>query len=157
MDLYSGFFIQFMYAMQHAFKKMETFVFSTKLSHISSFMKKSSFAEVMKSLAEETGWSGGTKIGESLKNFLDGYSKLLSRQTIVIILSDGCDTAEGASIEKAMRKIRTSSKKVIWLNPLAGYSLYQPEARGMQAALPFVDVFVAAHNVESLRNLGRFL
>lgn len=157
MDLYSAFFIQFMYAMQNTFRRMETFVFSTNLSRITTLLKKTNFSGAMELLGNETGWSGGTKIGESLQSFLSGYSQLLNKQTIVIILSDGWDTGESNSIETAMRKIHSAVKKVIWLNPIAGFAQYKPEAKGMQTALPFVDVFAPVHNVESLKNLGKFI
>jgi hypothetical protein len=157
MDLYSGFFIQFMYAIQNTFKKMETFVFSTQLNRITALLKQNSFTEVMTLLSNETGWGGGTKIGASLQTFVNDYAKMLNKQTTIIILSDGWDTGASESIERAMQKIHSMGNKVIWLNPLAGYKEYKPEASGMRAALPFIDVFASVHNVESLRNLGRFI
>ncbi len=157
MDLYSGFFIQFMYALQNTFKKTETFVFSTKLSRITSILKQNSFSEAMKSLGNEVGWGGGTKIGESLQSFLADYPKVINKQTMVIILSDGWDIGESGPIASAMHQIHSSSKKIIWLNPLAGFADYKPEAKGMQSAMPFVDVFASVHNLESLKKVGRFL
>jgi uncharacterized protein len=151
MDLYSRFFLQFMYALQHSFMKMETFIFSTDLIRISALLKQNNFEAAMTSLSGQTGWSGGTKIGESLQRFNEDYSTLINKQTMIIILSDGWDTGESELIEYS----ENPAKKVIWLNPLAGFSEYQPSAKGMQSAMPYVDGFFPLHNLESLRKLGR--
>ena len=84
-------------------------------------------------------------------------NRLLNRETIVIILSDGWDTDQPELLADAMQRIQQKSRKVIWLNPLAGFSDYQPRTSAMEVALPYVDVFASAHSVESLRALGRWL
>jgi hypothetical protein len=89
--------------------------------------------------------------------FLEGWRHLLDPRTVVVILSDGWDTGDVEVLHRAMREIRARSGRVIWLNPLLGSPGYQPLTRGMQTALPFVDVFAAAHNLESLRELERTL
>lgn len=158
MDLYSTFLIQFLYAFQSVFRRIETFVFSTQLHHVTSDLKQQSFQEALRELSERTaGWSGGTRIGASLWTFTHDYSKLLNKETIVIVLSDGWDTGDPDVLTEAMQRIRQKSRKVIWLNPLAGNPNYQPRTAAMQAALPYVDVFASAHNVESLRALGKWL
>ena len=83
--------------------------------------------------------------------------KLLDSKTIVIILSDGWDTGDIELLEKNAAIIHAKSKKIIWLNPLAGYKSYRPDVAGMQAAMPFIDVFAPAHNIESLKQLGSWL
>ncbi|HRI21054.1 MAG TPA: VWA domain-containing protein, partial [Panacibacter sp.] len=80
-----------------------------------------------------------------------------SKRTIVIILSDGWDTGNISLLEQSMEIIHIKSKKVIWLNPLAGYASYHPDVAGMQAALPYIDIFAPAHNADSLRSLGKWL
>jgi len=159
MDLYSVFLLQFMFAFQQVFKKIETFAFSTSLQHITSLLKQNDFAEVMRLLsAQNKNWSGGTRIGESLQSFVKDHSKtVLSKRTIVIILSDGWDTGNISLLEQSMEIIHIKSKKVIWLNPLAGYASYHPDVAGMQAALPYIDIFAPAHNADSLRSLGKWL
>ena len=82
---------------------------------------------------------------------------MLDSKTIVIILSDGWDTGNMDILKKSMEFIQARSKKIIWLNPLAGYSSYRPDVAGMQTAMPFIDVFAPVHNAESLRKLGRWL
>ena len=108
--------------------------------------------------SENRHWSGGTRIGESLQSFVKEYAKtVLDKRTIVIILSDGWDTGNINLLQRSMEAIHTRSKKVIWLNPLAGYNSYSPVVAGMQAAMPYIDIFAPAHNANSLRSLGRWL
>jgi hypothetical protein len=159
MELYSAFLIQFMFAFQQVYPRMETFVFSTSLKRITPQLKQKSFDDAMDLLsAENSGWSGGTRIGEALDSFVKEYSrKMLDLKTIVIILSDGWDTGNIDLIKTNMKFIHVHCKKLVWLNPLAGFADYQPHVSGMQAALPFIDVFAPAHNAESLRKLGKWL
>jgi uncharacterized protein len=159
MELYTAFLIQFMYAFQQVYSRMETFVFSTSLQRITSLLKQKNYQDSLQLLGTENqGWSGGTRIGESLNSFVNDYSKqLLDPKTIVIILSDGWDTGNTAMLERSMELIHAKSKKIIWLNPLAGYTAYRPDTAAMKTALPYVDVFAAVHNAESLTKLGRWL
>ena len=93
-------------------------------------------------------------IGESLTDFVNRYqTSVVDSKTIVVILSDGLDRGDPAILGKAMRSIHTRARKVIWLNPLLGDARYEPLARGMRAALPFVDHFETAHDLESLERL----
>ena len=159
MELYSAFLLQFMYAFQQVFSRVETFVFSTALTRITSLLKENSFHEAMEKLGREnSGWSGGTRIGECLEEFSNEFAgNLLNRKTIVIILSDGWDTGDTALLQKNMENIHSRSAKLIWLNPLAGYNAYQPKTSGMLAAMPYIDVFAPVHNAESVRKLGKLI
>jgi uncharacterized protein len=159
MELYSAFLIQFMYAFQQVYRRMETFVFSTSLKRITSLLKQKNFQDAMQQLSNENnGWSGGTRIGESFAAFVYEYGKkLIDSKTIVVILSDGWDTGNIDLIKSNMEFIHARSKKLIWLNPLAGFEDYKPHVSAMKAALPFIDVFAPVHNVESLKKLGRWL
>jgi uncharacterized protein with von Willebrand factor type A (vWA) domain len=103
------------------------------------------------------GWSGGTKIGGSLREFTSRYAALLSRKTVFIILSDGWDTGEPEELAAEMKKVRRRVAKLVWLNPLLGLNDYQPVTRGIAAALPFIDVFAPAHNLQSLLALEEHL
>lgn len=159
MDLYSRFLIQFIYAFQNAYRRIETFVFSTSLHRVTAQLKQREFSLALEELSRTVpGWSGGTKIGESLDSFVRNYaSKMLNKQTVVLIMSDGWDTGDTDLLAESMRKIQRKAAKVIWLNPLAGNPNYEPTVKGMQAALPFVDIFAPAHNVDSLRAVARML
>ena len=159
MELYTIFLLQFMYAFQQVNKGMETFTFGTSLKRISAFLKDKNFSEALYLLkAENTDWQGGTRIGESLETFVNNYSKdFLDSKTTVIILSDGWDKGNMLLLEKNMQILHKKAKKIIWLNPLAGYSSYRTEVAGMQTAMPYIDVFASVHNVDSLRRLGKWL
>lgn len=159
MDLYSRFLIHFIYAFQNAYDRIDTFVFSTALHQVSEILKEYEFTRAFEIISERIPhWSGGTKIGQSIADFIAGYSHgLLDKNTIVLILSDGWDTGEPEILAEAMQQLQKSASRVIWLNPLAGSPDYQAEVTGMKTALPFIDVFAAAHNVESLRKIAPLL
>jgi uncharacterized protein with von Willebrand factor type A (vWA) domain len=157
MDLYSRLLVQFLYALQNQLGRMETFVFSTRLQRITDELRGQTYLAALARLGEVRDWSGGTKIGESLRAFLAGWRRILDRDTVVIVLSDGWDTGEPAILGEALAEIRRRAGKVIWLNPLLGSPDYQPLTQGMVAALPHVDAFLPAHNLDSLRALVRHL
>lgn len=159
MNFYSLFLMRFAYALQICFRRVDTFLFSTDVTAISDLLRSRQLPEALQALSQRAaGWSGGTKIGESLRQFngLHGR-KLLARDTVFIILSDGWDTGEPESLARQLRTIKRRVQKVVWLNPLLGLKEYQPVTRGMAAALPYVDVFAPAHNLESLLALERHL
>ena len=87
----------------------------------------------------------------------DYAKKLVDSKTIVIILSDGWDTGNIDTLKKSMEYIHNKSKKLIWLNPSAGYSGYRPDVAGMKAAMPYIDKFAPVHNLESLKQLSKLL
>jgi uncharacterized protein with von Willebrand factor type A (vWA) domain len=155
MNPYSIFFVRFTYALQRYFKRVDTFLFSTQLTEITSALRARQLRDAMESLAEQAaGWSGGTKIGDSLRelNLLHGR-RLFSGDTVFMVLSDGWDTGDPAMLAEELSAIRRRVRKLIWLNPLLGMADYQPITRGMSAALPYIDVFAPAHNLESLLEL----
>jgi len=157
MDLYSRLLILFLYALQNQLGRMETFVFSTRLHRITDELRGHAFDAALGRLGDVRDWSGGTKIGESLRTFAVEWRRLLDRDTVVIVLSDGWDTGEPAILSDALVQIHRRAGKVIWLNPLLGSPDYQPLTQGMVAALPHVDAFLPAHNLDSLRTLARHL
>ncbi|NAS30437.1 VWA domain-containing protein [Flavobacteriaceae bacterium R38] len=155
MDLYSRFFIHLIYAFQHAYDKIETFVFSTALHRVSTILDQHEFDKAFDIISERVPqWSGGTTIGSCLSDFTKDFGHgMLDRKTIVMILSDGWDTGEPEVIESAMKTLYKKSKKVIWLNPLAGNENFSPDALGMKTALPYIDILTSAHNLESLKKV----
>jgi len=159
MDLYSRFILQFLIAFQKAFRQVDTFVFSTVLHYITPYLKAEQLNTVLDELAENIEeWSGGTRIGKCLQEYLSEYQdRTLTRNTIVLIMSDGWDTGELEVLEDAMVQLKSKSKYVIWLNPLKGYHNYQPTAGGMQTALPYIDYFGAAHNLQSMKDFAHSL
>jgi len=159
MNPYSIFFVRFAYALQKYFKRVDTFLFSTQLTEITSALRARQLRDALESLAgHAAGWSGGTKIGESLHQLtqLQGR-RIFSRDTVFMVLSDGWETGDPAVLAEELSAIKRRVRKLIWLNPLLGMADYQPITRGMSAALPYVDVFAPAHNLESLLSLETHL
>src|SRR5213082_1851628 len=159
MDTYSKFLLQFIYALQNTLGRVESFVFSTRLTRVTDYFKTSDIYTALDRIAREVpDWSGGTRIGESLKTFnADWALRTVNKHTIVLIMSDGLDTGDASVLEHEMEQIQRRAARVIWLNPLLGNEDYRPLARGMSAALPHVNLFASAHNLASLQALGKYL
>lgn len=159
MATYSSFLLQFIYALQNSLGKVESFVFSTRLSRVTDYFKGDDIYAALERVAREVpDWSGGTRIGDSLRMFNRRYARrLLDRHTIVLILSDGLDSGEAGVLGWEMAHIERQAARVIWLNPLLGNDNYRPVARTMRAALAHVTLFASAHNLASLQALGRAL
>ena len=157
MDLYSRFLLQFLYALQNVFGRVETFTFATRLTRVSDLLRGPSYKGALRRLTEVRDWSGGTRIGDSIREFNQTWGRLVDRRTIVLLLSDGWDTGEPDVLAQEMLTLKRRAARVIWLNPLLGNPSYEPLTRGMAAALPLVDHFAAAHNLSSLRELAAHL
>jgi uncharacterized protein with von Willebrand factor type A (vWA) domain len=157
MDLYSRFLLQFLYALQNVFGRVETFTFATRLTRVSDLLRGPSYKGALRRLTEVRDWSGGTRIGEAIRDFNQEWGRLVDRRTIVLILSDGWDTGEPDVLAQEMLTLKRRAGRVLWLNPLLGNPSYEPLTRGMAAALPLVDHFAAAHNLSSLRELATHL
>ena len=159
MNAYSIFLLRFMHALRRAFRDVSGFIFSTQLEPISRPLQARTPNEMFALLGDLTaGWSGGTKIGASLQEFNLRYARgLLTPRTALIILSDGWDTGTPELLVGELRSLRARIARLIWLNPLLGLSGYQPVTRAMSAALPLIDVFASAHNLESLMELEHHL
>jgi uncharacterized protein with von Willebrand factor type A (vWA) domain len=159
MDTYSKFLLQFIYALQNTLGRVESFVFSTRLTRVTDYFKSSDIYTALDRIAREVpDWSGGTRIGESLKTFNAEWAlRTVNKHTIVLIMSDGLDTGDASVLEHEMEQIQRRAARVIWLNPLLGNEDYRPLARGMSAALPHVNLFASAHNLASLQALGKYL
>jgi uncharacterized protein with von Willebrand factor type A (vWA) domain len=158
MSPYSLFLVKFLYALQKHFQRVDTFLFSTSLVEITSLLR-APLQEALQALSQQpAGWSGGTNIGGSLREFNQLHSrKLRSGNTSFLILSDGWDTGEPGALAAELSAVKRRVRRLIWLNPLLGLKDYQPITSGMRAALPHIDVFAPAHNLESLLALERHL
>ena len=159
MNPYSVFLVRFAYALQKYFKRVDTFLFSTQLTEITAALRARQLRDALQAVAQQAaGWSGGTKIGESFSELRQRHGRrLFSRDTVFIVLSDGWETGDPAMLADELSAIRRRVRRVLWLNPLLGMEGYEPITRGMSAALPYVDVFAPAHNLESLLELERHL
>jgi uncharacterized protein with von Willebrand factor type A (vWA) domain len=159
MDCYSRFLIQFMYGLQNELWGVETFVFSTSLSRITHLIRTKDIANALEKISGSIlGWSGGTNIGRSLHTFNRNFApSLVTHRTVVVVISDGWDRGDVSLLEQEMQDLKRRCKKIIWLNPLLASENYEPLCKGMQAALPYLDLFLSVHNVNSLITLGRTL
>ena len=159
MDCYSRFLIQFMYGLQNELWGVETFVFSTSLSRITHLIRTKDIVNALEKISGNIlGWSGGTNIGRSLHTFNRSFApSMVTHRTVVVIISDGWDRGDVSLLEREMQDLKRRAKKIIWLNPLLASENYEPLCKGMQAALPYLDLFLSVHNVNSLVSLGRTL
>ena len=159
MSLYTAFFVRFLHGVVDAFREAEAFVFHTRLAHVSPSLRDRDVTRAVEKLSlMAQGIGGGTRIGESLATFNRWHARrVINSRTAVMIVSDGYDTGEPSQLGEEMRRLRRRCKKIIWLNPLIGWRDYSPQARGMQAALPYIDLFAPAHNLASLAALEPYL
>ncbi len=159
MELYTAFFVRFLHGVVDAFRESEAFVFHTRLAHVSAGLRDRDVARAVDRLSlMAQGIGGGTRIGECLAAFNRWHARrVINARTAVMIVSDGYDTGAPERLAEEMARLRRRCRRIIWLNPLLGWRDYAPEARGMQGALPYVDLFAPAHNLESLAALELYL
>ena len=159
MEKYGRLLLQFFYSFSHSFKNVECFVFGTRLTRITGQLKLKNIDQAVDEAARDVSdWSGGTRIGESLRIFNQQWSRrVLRRGAIALIVSDGWERGDVSVLRQEMRYLQHRCHRLIWLNPLLGRSNYQPLVEGMAAALPFVDDFLPVHNLQSLRELSQHL
>ena len=159
MDRYSRLLLRFVHALEHGLDAVEVFVFGTRLTRITRELRRrdvdDAIAEVTKSVED---WSGGTRIGESIKTFNYRWSRRVLRSgATVVVISDGWDRGEPALLGIEMARLQRSCRRLVWLNPLLGAPGYQPLTQGIRAALPYVDEFLPVHNLQSLEALAKLL
>jgi len=159
MECYSRFLIQFMFGLQNELWGVDTFVFSTSLSRITSLIRTKAIAAALEKVSQQAlGWCGGTNIGSSLQIFNRDFAPaLVDHRTIIIVISDGWECGDLNLLEQEMKMLKRRCSKMLWLNPLLGDKNYEPLCKGMRIVLPYLDYFLPAHNVESLINLARTL
>ncbi|TAK02861.1 MAG: VWA domain-containing protein [Chloroflexota bacterium] len=139
--------------------KTESFVFGTRLTRVTRLLKDRNRDRALAKVADAvTDWAGGTRIGESFRDFNHKWARRTLRTSgVVIVVSDGWDRGDPRLVELETARLRRNCHRLVWLNPLAGTPGYQPLAAGMRAAFPYVDDFLAAGTVASLERLGEIL
>ena len=159
MSLYTSVFVRFIHGVLDHFRQAEAFLFHTRLAHVSGAMREKDVGRALERLSLlAQGVGGGTRIGESLETFNRWHARsVIHSRTCVMIISDGYDTGPPEAMDGQMRQLARRCKRIVWLNPMIGWDGYAPEARGMQAALPYVDLFAPAHNLKSLAALEPYL
>jgi uncharacterized protein with von Willebrand factor type A (vWA) domain len=159
MDRYSRILLQFVYTISNGLHDVEAFVFGTRLTRITRLLRARDIDDAVGMVSKQVvDWSGGTRIGETLKDFNYHWGRrVLGRGPVVLLISDGWDRGDPQLLSHEIARLQRSCHRLIWLNPLLGSRDYQPLTQGMQAALPFVDDFLPVHNLLSLEQLGERL
>lgn len=159
MARYTSLLLRFLHAIRQGRGGVETFVFGTRLTRITRQLRVRDTDQALLEVSGEVmDWGGGTRIGDSIAHFNRQWGRrVLGHGAIVVIISDGWDRGDPALLVPEMARLQRLSHRLVWLNPLLGVAGYQPLTRGMRAALPFVDDFLAAHNLASLEALARLL
>ena len=155
MTVYSRIFLAFLAGLMRADSRADAYLFHTRLVRITEALRDK---DPLRALARLSlladGFAGGSKIGESLNTFANTYARrFVDNRTVVMILSDGYDTASPDGISTALVRLKKRGCKIIWLNPLKGWDGYEPTARAMAGALPHLDLFRAANTLEDLAAL----
>lgn len=153
---FSKIYVQFAFALSHFTNELEIFLFSTEIKNVTKQLRLKSDRRFPLLTLNENEWEGGTSIGESLSKFLyDEGNRLLTKDTICIIASDGLDAGEITYLQEAMRSIHDRSRFVLWFNPLLNMTGYEPTARGMNTALPFIDYLSEAVDADGMLKMAK--
>jgi uncharacterized protein with von Willebrand factor type A (vWA) domain len=157
MERYSGMLLHFIHGLSAAPASrglVEAFVFATRLTRVTHELARHGADRAARPSTLVPDWGGGTRIGAALRTFNTQWGRrLLARGPVVLLISDGWDRGDPDALARETSRLQRSCHRLIWLNPLIGAPGYQPLTRGLQAALPFVDEFLPAHNVASLEQL----
>jgi uncharacterized protein len=159
MSMYTSVFLRFIHGVLDEFREAEAFLFHTRLAHVSGAMKEKDAARALDRLSLlAQGAGGGTKIGESLQTFNRWHaSRVIHSRTVVMIISDGYETGDAALLGREMAALAKRCRRIVWLNPMMAWEGYSPEARGIKAALPYVDLYAPANTLASLTALEPYL
>jgi uncharacterized protein with von Willebrand factor type A (vWA) domain len=159
MSLYTSVFVRFIHGVLDHFREAEAFLFHTRLVHVSAAMRERDVGRALERLSLlAQGVGGGTRIGESLAAFNRWHApNVIHSRTCVMIISDGYDAGAPEALAVEMEQLARRCRRIVWLNPMIGWEGYEPSALGMQAALPHVDLFAPAHNLQSLAALEPYL
>jgi uncharacterized protein with von Willebrand factor type A (vWA) domain len=159
MSMYTGVFLHFIHGVLDEFREAEAFLFHTRLAHVSDAMKKKDAARALDRLSiMAQGAGGGTKIGESLQTFNRWHAaRVIHSRTVVMIVSDGYETGDAALLGHEMAALGRRCRRIVWLNPMMAWDGYAPEAAGIKAALPHVDLYAPANTLKSLTALEPYL
>jgi hypothetical protein len=159
MEPYARLLLLFAHAIAGDARRVEVFVFSTRLTRVTRQFATRRAQVAMSAVREAVGdWSGGTRIGAAIRSFNVHWARRVLRgNPVLLLISDGWDLGDPQELAREMARLQRSVRRLIWLNPLLGSPGYEPLARGMHAALPFVDDFLPVHNMVSLEALAERL
>jgi uncharacterized protein with von Willebrand factor type A (vWA) domain len=159
MSMYTSVFLRLIHGVLDEFREAEAFLFHTRLAHVSGAMKEKDAARALDRLSLlAQGAGGGTRIGESLQTFNRWHAaRVIHSRTVVMIVSDGYETGDAALLGREMAALSKRCRRIVWLNPMMAWEGYAPEAKGIKAALPFVDFYAPANTLQSLTALEPYL
>jgi uncharacterized protein with von Willebrand factor type A (vWA) domain len=159
MSMYTAVFLRFIHGVLDEFREAEAFLFHTRLAYVSDAMKEKDAGRALDRLSiMAQGTGGGTKIGESLQTFNRWHAaRVLHSRSCVMIVSDGYETGDAALLGREMAALAKHCRRIVWLNPMMAWDGYAPEAAGIKAALPHVDLYAPANTLKSLTALEPYL
>jgi uncharacterized protein with von Willebrand factor type A (vWA) domain len=155
---YARILLQYLHAAVATHRRVEAFVFGTRLTRITHELGiRDPDRALDRASAAVVDWSGGTRIGDAISTLNRVHGRRLGRGSVIVVLSDGWDRGDPALLASEMARLRRSAHRMIWLNPLKAAPDYEPLARGMAAALPHTDHFMAGNSLRSLAELAQLL
>ncbi len=159
MERYSRLLLHFAHAVTRRHQRVEAFLFSTQLTRITRQLRAPRADHALAAVSRAVpDWSGGTRIGGSIKEFHRRWGRrVLNGGPVVLLISDGWDRGDPEELRDQIARLQRSCHRLVWLNPLIGTADYAPLTRGLQAALPYVDDFLAARTLTNLADLARHL
>jgi len=159
MNPYSRMFLHFLHAITNDRDRVSVFVFGTRLTNITRQLRHRDVDVAMSRVADAIkDWSGGTRIGASLREFNFRWGRrVLAQNACVLLVSDGLDREAGEGLAEEMERLAKSCRRLVWLNPLLRYEKFEARPAGVRAMLPHVDLFLPVHNLKSLVDLARTL
>jgi len=159
MSMYTGVFLRFIHGVLDEFREAEAFLFHTRLAYVSDAMKEKDAGRALDRLSLlAQGAGGGTRIGESLQTFNRWHAaRVIHSRTVVMIVSDGYETGDANLLGREMAALAKRCRRIVWLNPMLAWQGYAPEAAGIKAALPHVDLYAPANTLKSLTELEPYL
>jgi uncharacterized protein with von Willebrand factor type A (vWA) domain len=159
MEPYSRALVRFLHAAVVGRGRIEAFALGTRLTRITrELSSRDPDAALAKAARSVPDWSGGTRLGEGVREFNDQWGvRGMARGSVVVILSDGWDRGDPALLAEQMQRLQRVAYRTVWVNPLKASPGYAPLAAGMAAALPFVDEFVEGHSLDSLQTLAEVI
>jgi uncharacterized protein len=159
MSMYTGVFLRFIHGVLDEFREAEAFLFHTRLAYVSDAMKERDASRALDRLAiMAQGAGGGTRIGESLQTFNRWHAaRVLHSRSCVMIVSDGYETGDAKLLGREMAALARRCRRIVWLNPMMAWEGYAPEAAGIRAALPHIDLYAPANTLKSLTELEPYL
>ena len=159
MERYTRMLLHFVHTVAVSGQQLEAFLFATRLTRITRHLEHRGVDRAVSEVARVVpDWAGGTRIGDAIKAFNYRWARRVLRGgAVVLVISDGWDRGEPELLSREMARLQRSCHRLIWLNPLLGSPGYEPLTRGMQAALPYIDDFLPAHNLHSLQELATHL